>query len=231
MNSGAVIKWLPKHEARGCLQYHVHAGLQIYIDTAEDMRHCFNGVVNLTNVCSTWGEPAIVRELSVVGPALTLSPVCTHCLSGSCDQHSGHKKMGTLLNSLVSELLRSLQVVACKGQDTSDGDSHHTYKRHVICHSRATVVLYVYAQPALFTCSAQACRYQAFLSPCEQKSMRPIHTTTQLHHWEASVREIPSVSEAPKSPFSSAAAAAHKTSLRHTCTNRPPHTTQTQLGT
>ena len=86
MNSGAVIKWLPKHEARGCLQYHVHAGLQIYIDTAEDMRHCFNGVVNLTNVCSTWGEPAIVRELSVVGPASTPSSVCTHCLSGSCDQ-------------------------------------------------------------------------------------------------------------------------------------------------
>ena len=30
-------------------QYHVHAGLA----TAEDTRHCFHGVVNLTNVCST----------------------------------------------------------------------------------------------------------------------------------------------------------------------------------
>ena len=43
------IKWLPTHKARGCLQYHVHAGLAI----AEDTRHCFHGVVNLTNVCST----------------------------------------------------------------------------------------------------------------------------------------------------------------------------------
>ena len=40
-----------------------------------------------------------MRELSVVGPAPTPSSVCTHCLSGSCDQHSGHKEVGTLLNS------------------------------------------------------------------------------------------------------------------------------------
>ena len=41
-----------------------------------------------------------MRELSVVGPAPTPSSVWTHCLSGSCDQHSGHKEVGTLLNSL-----------------------------------------------------------------------------------------------------------------------------------
>ena len=40
-----------------------------------------------------------MRELSVVGPAPTPSSVCTHCLSGSCDQHRGHKEVGTLLNS------------------------------------------------------------------------------------------------------------------------------------
>ena len=40
-----------------------------------------------------------MRELSVVGPALTPSSVCTHCLSGSCDQHSGYKEVRTLLNS------------------------------------------------------------------------------------------------------------------------------------
>ena len=40
-----------------------------------------------------------MRELSVVGPAPTPSSVSTHCLSGSCDQHSGHKEAGTLLNS------------------------------------------------------------------------------------------------------------------------------------
>ena len=44
-----VTKWPPTHEVRGCLQYHVHAGLA----TAEDMRHYFHGVVNLTNVFST----------------------------------------------------------------------------------------------------------------------------------------------------------------------------------
>ena len=48
MNWGAETKWPPTHEARGYLQYHVHAGLV----TAEDMRHCFRAVVNLTNVCS-----------------------------------------------------------------------------------------------------------------------------------------------------------------------------------
>ena len=40
-----------------------------------------------------------MRELSVVGPATTPSSVCTHCLSGSCDQHTGHKDVGTLLHS------------------------------------------------------------------------------------------------------------------------------------
>ena len=39
MNGGAVTKWMPTHKA----------GLA----TAEDTRHCFHGVVNLTNVCST----------------------------------------------------------------------------------------------------------------------------------------------------------------------------------
>ena len=33
------------------------------------------------------------------------SSVCTHCLSGSCDQHSGHKEGGTLLNSPGQGLL------------------------------------------------------------------------------------------------------------------------------
>ena len=46
-----------------------------------------------------------MRELSVVGPAPTPSSVCTHCLSGSCDQHSGHKEVGTLLNSPGQGLL------------------------------------------------------------------------------------------------------------------------------
>ena len=41
-------KWPPKHEARGCLQYHVHTGLS----TEEDTRHRFHGVANLTNVMS-----------------------------------------------------------------------------------------------------------------------------------------------------------------------------------
>ena len=46
-----------------------------------------------------------MRELSVVGPAQTPSSVCTHCLSGSCDQHRGHKEVGTLLNSPGQGLL------------------------------------------------------------------------------------------------------------------------------
>ena len=44
-----------------------------------------------------------MRELRVAGPAQTPSSVCTHCLSGSCDQHRGHKEVGTLLNSLGHE--------------------------------------------------------------------------------------------------------------------------------
>ena len=47
-----------------------------------------------------------MRELSVVGPAPTPSSVCTHCLSGSCDQHRGHKEVGTLLNSPDQGLLK-----------------------------------------------------------------------------------------------------------------------------
>ena len=47
-----------------------------------------------------------MRELSVVGPAPTPSSVCTHCLSGSCDQHRGHNEVRTLLNSPGQELLR-----------------------------------------------------------------------------------------------------------------------------
>ena len=43
--------------------------------------------------------------VSVVGPAPTPSSVCAHCLSGSCDQHRGHKEVGTLLNSPGQELL------------------------------------------------------------------------------------------------------------------------------
>ena len=73
-----------------------------------------------------------MRELSVVGPAPTPSSVCTHCLSGSCDQHSGHKEVGTLLNSpgqgllglglglgrlQVCELVVNVIVVICKGQE------------------------------------------------------------------------------------------------------------------
>ena len=48
-----------------------------------------------------------MRELSVVGPTPTPSSVCTHCLSGSCNQHRGHKEVGTLLNSPGQGLLGS----------------------------------------------------------------------------------------------------------------------------
>ena len=78
---------------------------------------------------STWG--GLVRELSVVGPALTPSSVYTHCLSGSCDQHRGHKEVGTLLNSpgqgLLGERLqvvRNTPVVCKKRQVTIIKTSH-----------------------------------------------------------------------------------------------------------
>ena len=98
MHWGAVTKMaVHTYQARGCLQYHALA-------TVEDTRHCFQRVANLTIIhmfaahkYSAWG--GLVREVSVVGPAPTPSSVCTHCLSRSCDQHSGHKKPGTLLNS------------------------------------------------------------------------------------------------------------------------------------
>ena len=47
-----------------------------------------------------------MRELGVVGPALTPSSVCTHCPSGSCDQHSGHKEV---------EHCSTHQVRGCRG--------------------------------------------------------------------------------------------------------------------
>ena len=110
------------------------------------MRHCFKEyVVNLTNMSAAHGRTSYSEGVECCS---TPSSVCTHsCLSGSCDQYSGHKKMGTLLNSPVSGLLGSLQEVACKGQDTSDGDSYHTCKRHVNSHSRTTVVVYMLIQP------------------------------------------------------------------------------------
>ena len=55
-----------------------------------------------------------MRELSVVGPAQTPSSVCTHCLSGSCDQHSGHKEVGTLLNSPGQGLLREVTSICIR---------------------------------------------------------------------------------------------------------------------
>ena len=52
-----------------------------------------------------------MRELSVVGPAPTPSSASTHCLSGSCDQHRGHKEVGTLLNSPGDEVTCRLYVI------------------------------------------------------------------------------------------------------------------------
>ena len=68
-----------------------------------------------------------MRELSVVGPASTPSSVCTHCLSGSCDQHSGHKEVGTLLNlpgheGLLEQVTYSQ--VSCKGQERRSLTAH-----------------------------------------------------------------------------------------------------------
>ena len=65
-----------------------------------------------------------MRELSVVGPAQTPSSVWTHCLSGSCDQHSGHK-VGTLLNSPGQGLLGATS--SCDLQETRDSLSLRTH--------------------------------------------------------------------------------------------------------
>ena len=67
-----------------------------------------------------------MRELSVVGPTLSPSSVCTHCLSGSCDQDSGHKEVGTPLNSpgqgLLGEVTRS-----CNLQKRDKRQTHNTH--------------------------------------------------------------------------------------------------------
>ena len=70
-----------------------------------------------------------MRELSVVGPAPTPSSVCTHCLFGSCDQHRGHKEVGTLLNSPGQGLFGERLQVLCK-RATRDSQCHKT---HVKC--------------------------------------------------------------------------------------------------
>ena len=68
-----------------------------------------------------------MRELSVVGPAPTPSSVCTHCLSGSCDQPVGTRRwehcsthqvrgcLGQLLQVIKGEELQVIiHAVACK---------------------------------------------------------------------------------------------------------------------
>ena len=68
-----------------------------------------------------------MSELSVVGPASTSSSVCTHCLSEACDQHSGYKEVGTLLNSQVQGLLgEAISTRGLQKRDTSDSHSQHT---------------------------------------------------------------------------------------------------------
>ena len=66
-----------------------------------------------------------MREVSVVGPAPTPSSVCTHCLSGSCDQHRGHKEVGTLLNSPDQGLLGEATSIYLQ-RETMSTHSHHT---------------------------------------------------------------------------------------------------------
>ena len=69
-----------------------------------------------------------MRELSVVGPAPTPSSLCTHCLSGSCDQHSGHKEVGTLLNSPGQGLLGVTSSCGLQERQETACHSEHTHE-------------------------------------------------------------------------------------------------------
>ena len=102
-----------------------------------------------------------MRELSVVGPTLSPSSVCTHCLSGSCDQDSGHKEVGTPLNSprqgLLGEVTRS-----CNLQKRDKRQTHNT-------HDMSTVTV----EPFTVLCQLS-------------RSRSPAHTRTHTHTFTSS---------------------------------------------
>ena len=126
------------------------------------------------------------------------------------------------INTVCSLHLRG----SCYCRYACDSDRH---EQRLPMGQSCKSLIKIEAQTSIYTIadSAQAVYMQVPGHPflCEQKVTRPIHTTTHWHHWVCQRGGSPL---SVKGSSSSSTAAAHKTSLWHTCTNRLPHTIQTQ---